>query len=66
MTKRKTYRYPDPIPGFDVLQWKQENQARIYQTIKDMTSEEYIEYVRKSSAEFREEQKRFRAAEKQT
>ena len=52
---------PEIIPGFDVLKWKQEIQDQIYQDIKDMTTDEWLTYVRKGSEEFREEQKRHRA-----
>ena len=58
MTK---YKWADVIPDFDVLKWKQETQAEIYQEIKGMTSVERIAYFRKGSEEFREEQKRRRA-----
>jgi len=53
-------KYP-VIPGFDVLKWKAETQAEIYQKIKDMTSEEQIAYFCKGSEAFREERNRFRA-----
>ena len=61
MTKLETYWYPEAIPGFDVLKWKQENQARIYQEIKDMTSDEYLEYIRKGAERFDKEQTRRQA-----
>ena len=60
---------PDIIPGFDVLKWKREIQARIYWETKDMTSDEFLEYLRKGSEKRREERKRRqteRAAGKQT
>ena len=62
MTKMKqTLTMPEPIRGFDVLKWKQETQAKIYQETKNMTTEEVLEYFRRGSEEFREEQKRRRA-----
>jgi len=56
MPKTK-YEWADIIPDFDVLKWKQETQAEIYQAIKDMASVERIAYFRKGSEEFREEQR---------
>ena len=35
--------YPDPIPGFDVLKWKDENQARIRRETEGMTDEQIRE-----------------------
>ena len=51
----------DIIPGFDVLEWKQEIQDDIYQETKGMTSDEFLEYLRRGSVEFREEMRRIRA-----
>jgi len=50
MTKHKTesYWYPDPIPDFDVLKWKQENQARILRETEGMTREEIRERERQA------------------
>ena len=53
----------DIIPGFDVLKWKREVQRQIYQETKDMTSDEFLEYLRKGSEEFRT-QRRLRRAER--
>jgi len=50
-----------PIPGFDCVQMKREIQAQIYQETKDMTTEEWLDYVRKGSEEFRTKVNRFRA-----
>ena len=61
MTK---YEWQDIIPDFDVLKWKQETQAEIYQEIKGMTPSERVAYFRKGSEEFREEQ-RCRRAERE-
>jgi len=47
---------PDIIPGFDVLEWKREIQARFYQATKDMTSDERLDYIRKGNDRIREEQ----------
>ena len=49
MTKHETCWYPDPIPGFDVLKWKQENQARILRETDGMTDEEIRERFRQAS-----------------
>jgi hypothetical protein len=51
----------DIIPGFDVLKWKREIQEDIYQETKDMTSDEFLEYLRRGSVEFREEMRQIRA-----
>ena len=66
MTKHDEYLYPDPIPGFDVLKWKQENQARIRRETEGMTDTEVREYFRKGSEEFRAEQCLRRATESPT
>ena len=47
---------PDIIPGFDVLEWKREIQARFYRATKDMTSDERLEYIRKGNERIRKEQ----------
>jgi len=39
---------PEIIPDFDVLKWKQETQFQIYQEIKDLTTEEWLAYLRQS------------------
>ena len=46
MTKHDTYWYPDAIPGFDVLKWKQENQERILRETAGMTDEQIRERLR--------------------
>lgn len=54
MTKTK-YEWPGVIPGFDVIKWKEEVQAEIYEKTKNMTDEEVREYFRKGSEEFQKE-----------
>jgi len=61
MTKHKTVN-PDIIPGFDVLEWKREIQARFYQETKDMTGNEFLEYIRKGNEQIREERRLRQAA----
>ncbi len=56
--------WPDVIPDFDVLKWKEETQAEIYEEIKEMTSEEVIEYFRKGSEEFQRELEQIRRKSK--
>jgi hypothetical protein len=46
-----------PIPGFDCVKMKREIQAAIYEETKNMTSEEYLAYIRNESKVFREEQR---------
>ena len=48
---------PDIIPGFDVLEWKREIQEQFYQETKDMTTGEFLEYVRKKSEKIRTERR---------
>ena len=55
MTALETFD-PDIIPGFDVLEWKREIQAKFYQETKDLTSDEFLEYIRKKNERIREEQ----------
>ncbi|MDR0329058.1 MAG: hypothetical protein LBI05_12275 [Planctomycetaceae bacterium] len=45
------------IPGFDVLKWKQENQARIHRETEGMTDEQIRERFRQAV----EQDKRWRA-----
>ena len=45
----------DLIP--DVLEWKREIQEQIYQETKNMTTEEFLAYLRKGREKFREERK---------
>ena len=69
MTKHEAYCYPDPIPGFDVLKWKQENQARIRRETEGMTDEQIIERFRQASERAAVRRKALaerRAAETQT
>ena len=47
----------DIIPDFDVLEWKREVQQQIYQETKGMTSDEFLDYLRKGSEEFRAERR---------
>ena len=62
MTKHETETIDtDIIPGFDVIKWKREVQKRIYQETKDMTTDEWLEYLRKGSEKIREERKLRRA-----
>ena len=51
----------DIIPGFDVLKWKREIQAKFYQETKDMTGDEFLEYIRKGNERIREERKQQQA-----
>jgi hypothetical protein len=57
MTKFATDWQQDIIPDFDVLKWKQENQARIRRETAGMTDEE----VRERRRQAVEEDKRWRA-----
>jgi len=51
MTKIDTDWASDIIPGFDVLQWKQENQARIRRETEGMTREQIREHLRQAVEE---------------
>ena len=44
--------YPEPIPGFDVMKWKQEMREQMRRETEGMTSEEFCEYLRQGSKEF--------------
>ena len=48
-----------PIPGFDSLQWKRENQARIYEETKNMTSEQRRERERRASERIQKEREQY-------
>jgi hypothetical protein len=45
-------RFP-PIPGFDCVKMKNDIQAKIYEEIKDLSSEELVAYFNRAGAEFR-------------
>ena len=42
-----------PIPGFDCLKMKHDIQAKIYEEIKDLSSEELVAYFNRAGSEFR-------------
>jgi len=48
-----------PIPGFDSLKWKRENQERIYEETKDMTPEQRRERERQSSERMQREREQY-------
>jgi len=52
---------PEAAPRFDCVKMKREIQAQIYQETKDMTTDEWLDYVRKGSEEFRTKVARYRA-----
>ena len=62
MTKHEieSHWYPDPIPGFDAIEWKRKIQAEIYEETKHMTPEQRREHTRQASEEFQMEIKRRR------
>ncbi len=65
MTKLATnFEWPEPIPGWDMLKWKDETQAEILRETEGMTDEEVREYFRKASEEMREERERLRMERK--
>ena len=52
MTKLETDWRQDIIPDFDVLKWKQENQARILRETEGMTREQIRERQRQAGERF--------------
>ena len=52
-----TFVLPEPIPGYDPIQCKREAHARMRRETKGMTTDEVLEYRRKNSEKFWEEQK---------
>jgi hypothetical protein len=65
MTKLETtFDWPAPIPGFDLMKWKDETQAEILRETEGMTVAEVLDYFRNGSEAFREEQ-RLRRAERE-
>jgi hypothetical protein len=52
MTKLETDWRQDIIPDFDVLKWKQENQARILHETEGMTREQIRERQRQAEERF--------------
>ena len=64
MTKHEMMIPTEVIPGFSVLKWKAETQARIYEETKDMTTEECLEYLRQAGerAEQRREEREMAVA----
>ena len=45
-------RFP-PVPGFDCLKMKHDIQSEIYEDVKNMSTEQRLEYYRRGAAEFR-------------
>lgn len=43
-----TFEWPEPIPGWDMLKWKDETQAEILRETEGMTREEVREYFRQA------------------
>jgi hypothetical protein len=64
MTKTELDLFIENIPVFDCVALKRKIQAEIYEETKSMTSEEYLEYVRKGAERFDEKQ-RLRRAERE-
>jgi len=52
--------YPEPIPGFDVLKWKQEVREQMRRETEGMTSAEVREYIRQGAEQFDEEKEHSR------
>jgi len=46
-------RFP-PIPGFDCLKMKDDIQAKIYEEIRDLSSEELVAYFNRAGARLRQ------------
>jgi hypothetical protein len=68
MTKIDWSRF-QPIPGFDSLKWKRENQAKILRETEGMTKEEQRERERQASERMQKEREQYwaeQAAENQT
>lgn len=62
MTKHKEFVRPEPIPGFDCVQWKRQVHAEFRRETEGMTDEEVREYFRKSSERLQKERAEYRAA----
>ncbi len=58
-----TFTWPAPIPGWDMLKWKDETQAAILRETEGMTDEEVREYFHQ--AVVRGEQRRAKLLERQ-
>ncbi len=56
-TLNTTFERPKAIPGFSCLKMKEEIQAKIYEETKDMTTEEWLAYVRRGAARLDAEQR---------
>jgi hypothetical protein len=41
----------EPIEGFDCVAFKREAQAKIYEETKNMTPEQYVEYIHRKARE---------------
>ena len=52
-----TFVLPEPIPGYDPIRRKRAAHARMRRETKGMTTDEVLEYRRKNSEKFREEQR---------
>ncbi len=60
-TLSTSFDWPEPIPGWDMLKWKDETQAAILRETEGMTDEDVREYFRKASDDLRKEREQLRA-----
>ncbi len=64
MTKLSTpFVWPEPIPDWDLMKWKDEIQLEIYEKTKDMTSAEVLDYFHQAAE--RADRRRAEFAERQ-
>ena len=61
MKHETTFVWPEPIPGFDPVQWKREVHAKFQRETEGMTDEEVREYYRHGAERFDEDMKQRRA-----
>ena len=59
-TKMNEFVLPEPIPGFDCVQWKREVHAQFRRETEGMTDEEVREYYRKGSERLQRERTEYR------
>ena len=65
-TKHREFVRPEPIPGFDCVQWKRQVHAEFQRETEGMTREEVLEYYRRGAERFDEETRRRRAEREKT
>ncbi len=64
MKNEANFVWPEPIPGWDMLKWKDETQAAILRETEGMTNKEVREYFQKAVERGEQRRKEFAEAKR--